>query len=161
MVFRKQGMYRDEKEMIIKKIQFIVIGSIFLFYCNNSSDTESDISYKGCTNPEFISFSYNSIAIEGDLNGFQLSLSTEKVEDGLEIIKIKLSRETPAVPPQFQLKWKFPSNNIQKYWNPNHNVDRVNYYYNSVTSSSTRLAPVLSFTEKTYCDILISTYLRE
>ncbi len=131
--------------MNIKKVQIIILGSIFLFCCTKSTNKIPDISETGCTNLEFISFSSDSITIEGNLNGFQLSLSTEEVEDGLEIIKIELNRETPAVPPQFQLKWKFPSNNIQKYWNPNYNVDKVNYYYNSVTSSSTRLAPVLCF----------------
>jgi len=131
--------------MIIKRFQFIVIGSIFLFCCTNSSNKESNISHRGCRKPEFILFSSDSIKVEGDLNGFRLSLFSEKVEEGLEVIKIRLSRETPAEPPQFQLKWKFPSVDIQKYWNPNYSVDRVNYYYNNVTSSSTRLAPVLCF----------------
>jgi len=132
------------QEFLAMRLAIITFVLLFLG-CSGPVEKKPAFPDQGSTGSDLIPFNADSIEIEGDLNGFTLALHSEKIEDGVEVIKIRLNRETPAAPPPFQLKWKFPSVNIQKYWNPRSSVDRVNYYDNSITSSSTRFAPVLSF----------------
>lgn len=94
---------------------------------------------------EMIEFDPNSITIDGELNGFTVELTNKELEPGLDVVTIKLSREEAAPPPKFSLEWLFPSIEVHKYWNPSYKVDRVNYYYNTVKSRSTSLAPMISF----------------
>lgn len=140
----KRANQKNDK-INIYRMQLFVIGLLFLITCCDSCSRKSEQSYYKTPVKDLIFFNSDSIKVEGNLGEFRLSLSSEEVEDGLEVIKIKLSSDVAAKPSQFQLKWKFPSVDVFKYWNPNYNVDRVNYYYNSVTSNSTRLAPLLCF----------------
>jgi alpha-galactosidase len=96
-------------------------------------------------NSKAIPFSTDSIKVEGDLKGFDVQLSTKKLEDGLELVTIKVSSNKAATPPKFSLKWKFPSQDITKFWNPNFGVNKANFYNMNVSSRSTKLAPIITF----------------
>ncbi|PXX21707.1 glycoside hydrolase family 36 protein [Arenibacter sp. ARW7G5Y1] len=97
---------------------------------------------------KMIDFSPDNILVEGDLGNFKIDLTSTELENGLDLVKIKLSAKTEELPPKFTIKWKVLSNDIYKFWNPDYSVDQVNFYYNSITSSSTRHAPVISFMDK-------------
>ena len=94
---------------------------------------------------EMIPFDADNIEIVGELNGFDIQLSTKEIEVGLELISIKLTNDKEAKPPKFSLKWKFPSQDIAKFWNPNLGVNKANYYHVNVSSHSTKVAPVITF----------------
>jgi len=94
---------------------------------------------------DIIPFKSDSIKIEGDLNGFQVELRSQQLENGLEIIHLKMTNSRAATPPKFTLKWSFPSIDIAKFWTPNFGVNKANYYQVNLNSRSTRLAPVISF----------------
>lgn len=94
---------------------------------------------------EMIPFVVDSISVEGDLNDFKVDITSENIEEGLDIINIKLSSESTAKPPKFTLNWSIPSIDIAKFWNPNLGVDKATYYGNRVKTSATRYAPVLSY----------------
>lgn len=92
-----------------------------------------------------IPFQTDSIQIKGDLKDFTVELSSRIIEEGLEIVTVKLSSEKAATPPKFRLEWKFPSVDVAKFWTPNFGVNKANFYGVNVSSRSTRLAPIITF----------------
>src|SRR5262245_13578872 len=56
------------------------------------------------------------IDVIGDPGGFALDWSTRKVEDGVEVVTLKLSRAQAAVPPPLTLKWSVPSHDVAGHW---------------------------------------------
>ncbi len=124
----------------------LIIAIIFLGFLGcNSNQQEATFTTIKPMKSELIPFNTDSISIEGDLNGFNIELITRSIEDGLEIINVKMTSDEAATPPKFYLKWKFPSIDIAKFWNPNFGVNKANYYHVNVGSRSTRLAPVITF----------------
>jgi alpha-galactosidase len=64
------------------------------------------------------------VEVVGDLKGFSLSLAEEKVEDGVDVIVVKLRSPTPQQPPAFSLKWAMPSHDVAGQWTPARNLDK-------------------------------------
>lgn len=94
---------------------------------------------------KILPFHADSIKVEGELEDFEVKISNEEIEEGLDLVTVRLTSEKAAHPPKFTLKWDIPSIDIAKFWNPNLGVDKATYYSNRVTSSATRYAPVLSY----------------
>ena len=67
------------------------------------------------------------------------------VSPGITEFVLKLKAEKPTVPGKTNIRFSFPSDDIFQYWNPGNRMDKVNYYYNSITSRASANAPVLSF----------------
>ena len=94
---------------------------------------------------DMIPFTADSIQVEGELENFEVNISSENLEEGLDLVTVSLTSKQAAQPPKFTLKWHIPSIDIAKFWNPNLGVDKATYYSNRVTSSATHYAPVLSY----------------
>jgi alpha-galactosidase len=56
------------------------------------------------------------IDVVGDLKGFTLDWTSQKVEDGVEVVTLRLNRAEPAAPPRLTLKWSLPSHDIAGQW---------------------------------------------
>jgi alpha-galactosidase len=56
------------------------------------------------------------IAVVGDLKGFALGFDVRRLEEGLEVVALKLTAPAPAPPPRFTLKWSLPSQDIAGQW---------------------------------------------
>jgi alpha-galactosidase len=56
------------------------------------------------------------ISVDGDLKGFALGFDVRRLEDGLEVVALKLTSPAPAPPPRFTLKWSLPSQDIAGQW---------------------------------------------
>jgi alpha-galactosidase len=121
----------------------IAIAVLSLLGC---SSPNNHIQFKGIEqiHSSMLNFSTDSIQIDGDLKGFDVKLSSQTLENGLEVVRVLMTSTSAQTPPKFSLKWKVPSIDIHKIWNPNFGVNKANFYYNSVNSSSTHLAPVIS-----------------
>jgi alpha-galactosidase len=52
----------------------------------------------------------------GDLKGFALDFTSRKLEDGLEVATIRLTRSEPDTPPRLTLKWAVPSHDVAVHW---------------------------------------------
>lgn len=126
----------------MKKPLFAILLLVILG-CSNSSEKKNQVVLEPMKSP-MIPFQTDSIQVDGDLNGFEVKLSTTHIEEGLDLVKVKLTSPQAATPPKFILKWKFPSVDIAKFWNPNLDVDKAGLY-SGVSSSSTRYAPVTSY----------------
>lgn len=91
--------------------------------------------------------SNQTIKIEGKLEGFDLDINIQKIEDGLEIATLQLKHPTGAVPPEFTLKWQQPSSNMAGYWSSaaytNKNI-KPDWYPSVVRSMLAREAPVIT-----------------
>ncbi|MEL6538987.1 MAG: glycoside hydrolase family 36 protein, partial [Bacteroidota bacterium] len=87
----------------------------------------------------------DSISVEGDLGPFTVSTKVEQAEAGLMLITYTFTSAEPAHLPPVQLALRFPSVDIQGYWNPKISMDKVNYYSSGFSSKLSRNAPVLGF----------------
>ena len=56
------------------------------------------------------------IDVIGDPKGFAVDWTTRKVEDGVEVATLKLSRADAAVPPRLTVKWSVPSHDVAAHW---------------------------------------------
>lgn len=110
--------------------------------CQNHGDSSSKIE---TMTSEMIPFNADSIQVEGDFKGFEVKITSENLEEGLDLVKVTMTSEKANTPPKVTLKWHFPSVDIAKFWNPNLGVDKATYYSNNVRTSATRYAPVISY----------------
>lgn len=123
---------------------FLGLCIVFLFTACNKNQSQSFEQAES----SILTFSTDGIVVNGKLGNFKVDLQTQELENGLDLVTIHLHSDKPMTPPEFEISWKFPSVDIYKYWNPKTSVDKVNYYYNSFTSSATRNAPVISFMDE-------------
>jgi hypothetical protein len=56
------------------------------------------------------------ISVVGDLKGFALGFDVRTLEEGLDLVVLKLSAPTAAPPPRFTLKWSLPSQDVAGQW---------------------------------------------
>lgn len=56
------------------------------------------------------------IDVIGDLKGFSLDWQTAKIEEGLEVATLRLTRPEAEVPPRLTLKWSVPGHDIAGHW---------------------------------------------
>jgi len=124
----------------MKQLLYSII-LIAFFGCSNN---DHQAHYQAMAS-EMIPFIADSIKVEGDLKGFDIKITSENLEEGLDLVKVSMTSEKADTPPKVTLKWHFPSIDIAKFWNPNLGVDKATYYSNSVRTSATRYAPVLTY----------------
>ncbi len=125
----------------MKSIIFGFVIAILLVSCG---DDISQITYSTISSAP-ITISVDDIKVEGDLGAFEIDMESTGQEPGIQIITLKLTSSEPAQPPEFTLKWSFPSIDVYAFWNSTINPDRATYYYNRVTSRASSQAPVLCF----------------
>jgi alpha-galactosidase len=65
-----------------------------------------------------ISTRRHEIFVGGEWGPFTVSLSTSKVEDGLDLVAVRFEAAKPAVMPQVSLWWEHPAVDIHAHWNP-------------------------------------------
>ena len=92
-----------------------------------------------------VEFDPASPALEEKPRGFDVEWTHKMPVNGVHIVTLTLQAKKPEIPEKMTVKFKFPSVGVEGFWNPNLNVDKANYYRNSVTSRSTRYAPVSCF----------------
>lgn len=89
-----------------------------------------------------IVFDAKDLEIDGDLQSFTAKWATRQAEEQVSIVTLTLSSERPAVPPEFDVRWKHPSVDIHGTWTPRISLDKGSLY-NSVTSRAVAYAPVV------------------
>jgi alpha-galactosidase len=62
--------------------------------------------------------------VVGDLKGFSLALETAKLEDGLDLVTVRLQSPQVMTPPAFSLKWAIPSHDVAGQWTPGRHFDK-------------------------------------
>jgi alpha-galactosidase len=92
-----------------------------------------------------VEFDPASLTLKEDPKGFDVEWKRETPVEGIHIVTMTLKGQKPVIPEKMTVQFKFPSVGVEGFWNPNLNVDKVNYYRNTVTSRSTRYAPVSCF----------------
>lgn len=127
------------KQLIILFFTLIII--VALLSCTHNKSTY--ISEK--PKQVMIAFSKEQIEIGDDLRSFVKDITSEEIEDGLNIIKFNLSAKNSAIPPKITLEWSFPSIDIYQFWNSNLRTDKVTYYGNDIRSRASSQVPLISF----------------
>jgi len=82
--------------------------------------------------------------IVGETEPFETSWQLVELEADLWRLDLQVRSPHVAVPPEFVLRWRVPSIEIDAFWNPNIQIDRANFYRNRFTSRATTQAPVFS-----------------
>jgi alpha-galactosidase len=88
---------------------------MWLGFCSLSTATTKDVRQVAGQQMEVL----------GDLRDFSLTLSSAPVEQGLDIVTLKLTRSQAAPPPQFSLKWAIPSRGVTGNWRPSGRLDKL------------------------------------
>ena len=57
--------------------------------------------------------------------GWSFSMACEKAPDGVEILRVKLRSDKPAVPPRFDVEVRFPAVDVPHLWKPEYNYHGV------------------------------------
>ena len=87
----------------------------------------------------------SDIELDANTSVFIPQWETRNISPGITEFILKLKAEKPAVPGKTNIRFSFPSDDVMQYWNPGNRMDKVNYYYNSITSRASANAPVLCF----------------
>ena len=122
-------------------MRLLIPGFFVLLICSCANPVDHSIEWHA-SSVEPLIFMTDSIAIDGELGSFSVDLFSQEIEPNLYVVTVRMTSPTAEEPPKFNLKWKVPSADIQKFWSPALSVNKANYYYNYMTSSSTRYAPV-------------------
>lgn len=118
----------------MKKI-FLIMMSLFLTFGISAQGINKEIELAG----QKMSLSYKS-------DNAKLNLDIKKLEDGLEILVITLSKESNFVPGELVIKWATPSDNIAGYWSTRSYLDKTitpDWGPAKVKSMLSRHAPVM------------------
>ncbi|MEX0300521.1 MAG: glycoside hydrolase family 36 protein [Kordiimonas sp.] len=89
----------------------------------------------------------HNVAVEGDLKGFELTVDSKAVEDGLDVAVLTLTSKVAAEPPKLMVKWSIPSSDISGRWTPEVNGRHqlpADWSGVQLESILTRNAPVLA-----------------
>ncbi len=139
-------MRKMESREVRMRVQSIFLCFILILLCSYCDESNVSGVEKAAENADIpIEFNSDFIKIEGDLKDFEVMWTSRELEEGLEVIDLRLKSPKAATPPRFSVKWDFPSIDITAFWNPNISVDRVNYYKNRMTSRASSYAPVSAF----------------
>ncbi|NOR12142.1 MAG: hypothetical protein GQ545_02700, partial [Candidatus Aminicenantes bacterium] len=83
--------------MRIKSIFLCLVLVLICSYCEESNVQEVIQTVEKAAIP--IQFNSDFIKIEGDLKGFEASWTSEVIENGLEVIDLRLTSPAAATPP--------------------------------------------------------------
>lgn len=87
----------------------------------------------------------DAITLEGELGPFRKTITAEQVEEGLQLVTVRLEADAAATLEPLTLKLDFPSVDINGYWSSQQTLDHVNYYRSGFTSGASSAAPLLSY----------------
>ncbi len=81
----------------------------------------------------------------GEMGTFQATFASRQVKDGVEIVTLRLTSPTPAVPKELRLEWRHPVVDIHAMWNPGVGTARglVPDWAAGFRSQATSQAPVV------------------
>ena len=125
----------------MRNLILILLAGVLVSCQNSETETVSWTVEK----PAPVEINIDDIKVDGELGPFEIGMSSEIISDGVNVVSITLCSPETANPPEFTLKWSFPSSDIYAFWNSNISTDRVNYYYNRVSSRASSQAPVICF----------------
>lgn len=126
-----------------QKITALLLLSVIAFSCENNSDTKSNFYDISLVKP--LDINVDSIKVEGYLGNFSVKKTSELIEEGLQLITFTFIAEMPSELQTVSINFNFPSVDINGFWNPKIDADKVNYYSSGITSKASRNAPILSF----------------
>lgn len=127
----------------MKNILIYLCLSLFIISCGQNSIPDYKI-----TNSEkasSVEIHADSIKIKGELGSFTVDRKVSEEVNGVQLITFTFSSVKAAELQPITLEFNFPSADINGYWNPSMNVDKVNYWNSAYTSKASRYAPVFSF----------------
>lgn len=118
---------------------------IFHFSSCNKKDTT--LAYEIPKEKSIVPLTINldSIKIDGELGDFSVSKKISSETTGVDLITFTFSSDKPSSLQPVDIKFKFPSIDINGYWNTTTAVDKVNYYNSKVSSRISSNAPILCF----------------
>jgi alpha-galactosidase len=64
------------------------------------------------------------IEVVGALGAFSLALEPVHLEDGLDLVTVRLTAKEAQTPPAFSLKWSVPSQGVAGQWTPGRHFDK-------------------------------------
>ncbi|MDX5584568.1 MAG: alpha-galactosidase [Aureibaculum sp.] len=117
---------------------------IFAFFSCRNQDTHSYIVPES-KESEAIQINLDSIKIVGNPGSFKVNKSVKTEKESIQLITFSFTADTPSELQPVSIRFSFPSIDINGFWNPKIDIDRVNYYSSGLTSKASRNAPVLSF----------------
>ena len=126
----------------MKRTYLFFLTAFLLFSCNETS-TNLDVKLTQRQSPP-VKIIADSIEIEGDLGAFNKTIKSQELEPGLQIVTISFEAEKPSSFNPLTIKFKFPSVDINGYWNPTFDGN-FNYWRSGYTSRASRWAPILSY----------------
>jgi alpha-galactosidase len=64
------------------------------------------------------------LEVSGELQGFSLVVSADRLEDGLHVVTMKLTSGKAQPPPSFTVRWGVPSHGVAGQWTPGRHLDK-------------------------------------
>lgn len=128
---------------MMKSWKIFILGSLFVLLKACGSSPSTEIASMALSNELNISLSELELVVESDQ--FEPVWEERTVSPGIKEFVLNLKADKPVVPEKMNIRFSFPSDDVIQYWNPGNKMDKVNYYYNSITSRASSNAPVLSF----------------
>lgn len=126
----------------MKKLFTYLCLSLFLISCGQNSAFDYKIADQ--EKATSVKIHADSIRIKGDLGSFTVDRKVTEEVEGVQLITFTFSSEKAAELQPITLEFNFPSVDVNGYWNPSMNVDKVNYWNSAYSSKASRYAPVFA-----------------
>jgi alpha-galactosidase len=95
--------------------------------------------------PAPVVFPDDALAIKGDLGSFRAEWKYEHPQAGLTLATLTFSSPQPAVPPPFEVTWKFPAVDLAGTWTCDIGKSHLDHQGTDVESRAVLRAPLLMF----------------
>jgi hypothetical protein len=84
--------------------------------------------------------------LSGEHESFKVFLSTERLQEGLNVVRLRLEAEEAVTPPTLTLRWSHPARDIQASWHPaqDRNKSFKADWIRGIRSNAATSAPVYS-----------------
>lgn len=128
----------------LKKPSIVTVMMVLVFACQDRPASRN-YDLPQATVSEKLNIVADSIEVQGNLGAFSVSKKIEEEVEGIQLITFSFSAESPSELQPATIQFKFPSIDINGFWNPKIGIDKVNYYYSGFSAKASRNAPVLSF----------------
>lgn len=120
---------------------FILFISVF-GSCQNETELPAE-KYARSAEP-LVSIHPDSIKVEGDLGAFKVRTSGSEIGPNLQVIKYTFKADEPSELQPVTLHLRFPSVDVNGFWNPKYYADKVSYYQN-IDSKASRWMPLFCY----------------
>lgn len=133
---------RDKSYKNALKIAFLFLLITGIYSCKSDPGMAYELPKQAPV--EALKVHADSIKIVGEPGNFSID-KVVSAEGDLQFITYTFTADTPSELQEQSIQFKFPSIDINGFWNPKISIDKVNYYYMGISSKASRYAPVLSF----------------